>query len=439
MILSQLLDQVPEQTVFPTPEEVDERLLALADRHPELVRRRRLGTSRLGEEIHLVSIGSGPREALVVAGPHANEPVGFLTVPYLAESLCPESSSATMGPLSAEYTWHFIGCLDPDAARLNEGWYGGPFTRRHYARNLYRPPLAEQIEWSFPGDGSAADVPPETQALMEAIDSIRPDLLVSLHNGEFGGVFYYVTREVPGLAQALTELDVGIPLHLGDPELPGARPLAPGVFLAPTSTEVNAAVTTTGTSSLEYAARRHGTLSLVVEVPQWSDPRSCDPTGSGVPLSEVLTGAADLLDGVSAAIGTRLDPATATLSAPDSPFVRSTADVRRTVDGLATALRAHSGEHQREATTAEWFGWQQTAHLFRLRGCGSALRLLAGELAVGNHSPAVRRAHRELSELFDQWATAAEQAAPGRQIPLTELLRAQLAAILTTAATLTRA
>ncbi|ADB33080.1 conserved hypothetical protein [Kribbella flavida DSM 17836] len=430
MNINDLLGQVSRYPSFPGPDEVDRRLLALADRHPESVRRRRLGVSRRGEEIHLVSVGAGRHQALVVAGPHANEPVGFLTVPSLAELLCSETSA--LGPLAADYTWHFIGCIDPDAARLNEGWYAGPFTRRHYARNLYRPPLTEQIEWSFPGDGSGADAPPESRALMQAIDTIRPDLLVSLHNGEFGGVFYYLTRELPGLAEALTELDVGIPLHLGDPELPGARPIAPGVYLAPTAADVNTAVTTTGTSSLDYAAR-HGTLSLVVEVPLWSDPRSCDLTGSGIPLSDVLTEAADLLDGVPAAIGSRLDPATTSLAAPTSPFVRSVADVRRTVAGLAAALRGHAGDQHREATTAEWFGWQQTAHLFRLRGCGTALRLLDGELAVGNHSPAVRQAHEELSALFDQWASAADATAPDHQIPLTNLLRAQLAAILTTA------
>ncbi len=40
-----------------------------------------------------------------------------------------------------DYTWHLIGCVDPDGTRLNEGWFAGPFTPRNYARHFYRPIL----------------------------------------------------------------------------------------------------------------------------------------------------------------------------------------------------------------------------------------------------------------------------------------------------------
>ena len=34
--------------------------------------------------------------------------------------------------------WHFVPDADPDGTRLNEGWFDGPWTREHYARNFYR-------------------------------------------------------------------------------------------------------------------------------------------------------------------------------------------------------------------------------------------------------------------------------------------------------------
>src|ERR1044072_9371458 len=102
---------------IPTIDDMAALLRELCHRSPATCRRRLVGASRRGEPLELVSIGDGPQNALVFGGPHANEPAGFLTVRRLASVLC-ENAAERRG-----FTWHFIACVDPDGARLNEGWY----------------------------------------------------------------------------------------------------------------------------------------------------------------------------------------------------------------------------------------------------------------------------------------------------------------------------
>ncbi len=355
----------------------------------------------------MVSIGNGPRNALVFAGPHPNEPIGFLTVLSLAEFV----RENDLG-----HTWHIIGCVDPDGARLNESWYAGPLDRERYLRGFYRPPFHEQVEWTFP-DGL-----PETRALKNVIDEVRPDLLCSLHNGELGGVFYYLSEDRPRLADTLAHLPTGIPLHVGEAELPGTRRIRPGVFVFPGLAAVNQAVP--GMSSVHYASQ-YGTFSLVIEVPLWSDERSTDTSGSGEQRADVLARVADMIEDVDRMPDLPVDD----FVVQDSPFLRSYAESRPAAAKLAGVLRAHQPEG--EATVAERFGYNETAHMIRLRACTTALRILDGELGVGNHRAGVRTARKAFAELFDAWL--AEEGAVAQPIPSDLLVRAQLDAILSAA------
>ncbi|ALG05615.1 hypothetical protein [Kibdelosporangium phytohabitans] len=391
---------IPDEHGFPGPDEVAARLA-------EYGTPRQIGTSRLGEPITMVSIGSGPKNALVFAGPHPNEPIGFLTVPHLAEQVAKDDLG---------HTWHLVGCVDPDGARLNESWYDGPLDRERYLRGFYRPPMHEQVEWMFP-DGM-----PETRALRDVIDELRPDLLCSLHNGELGGTFYYISEDRPELAEQLAALPTGIPLHVGEAEMPGTHMIRPGVFLFPT---VEAASRLTpGMSSIHYA-QRYGTFSLVIEVPMWSDPRSCDGSPSGKSRREVYAAVAELFGDVDRMPRLPL----VELTVRDSPFLRAFHDSRTSAERFGDVLR--SRDPAGDATVAEWFGLQETAHMLRLRTCATGLRILDGELGVGNHRAAVRSARAAFAELFTRWL--AEEDSVAEPIPLSRLAQAQLGAILSAA------
>src|ERR687896_1136343 len=112
----------------------------LASRYPRLFRLRRIGTSRLGEPLIMLTPGPGPKQALLVGGPHPNEPIGFLTLLHLARRLADDADLRDgMG-----YAWNLIPCIDPDGARLNEGWYGGPKALGELQRPLLPPPPQNQ-------------------------------------------------------------------------------------------------------------------------------------------------------------------------------------------------------------------------------------------------------------------------------------------------------
>src|SRR6266702_6061262 len=141
-----LLDRVPEFDAFPTVDEMTAAVEQLAQRYPAVATLRRIGTSRLGEPLACLSVGSGTRGALLVGMPHPNEPIGAHTATYLAQLLCEDEALRE----SFDATWHIVPCIDPDGTRLNEGWFKGPFTRTHYARHFYRPASEDQVEWTFP-------------------------------------------------------------------------------------------------------------------------------------------------------------------------------------------------------------------------------------------------------------------------------------------------
>ncbi|KIF05278.1 hypothetical protein PL81_14045, partial [Streptomyces sp. RSD-27] len=96
---------------YPAPHELALAARALAGEHPARVRLRQVGRSRAGRPLWVLSVaGRGGGEVLVVAGAHANEPVGGATALELARRV---AGAPGNGP-----GWHFLLCADPDGAEL---------------------------------------------------------------------------------------------------------------------------------------------------------------------------------------------------------------------------------------------------------------------------------------------------------------------------------
>lgn len=426
------MNRVPGHAAFPSVDAVQAELEEIAAAHPGLVRLRRIGVSRLGEPLRALTVGDGPADAVVIAGPHPNEPAGTLTALTLIRLLCQD-------PASLGHRWHIVACADPDGARLNEGWYATPGDRRTYAEHFYRPDLADQVEWTFPlvsGDYRFERPLPETAALMRLMDEVRPSLVCSLHNGEYQGAFFYLNRHDAVLAGRLSGLpDVeDLPLHHGEPELPGAEPIAPAVYLTPEGALVGAAFRAGG-SSADYAAR-FGALHLVTEVPSWADLRVADQGATGRTYREVAAEGAvarrELIETLRAGMRAVADDLTV-----HSPFRRSTESTLETFRRLAELEEEALPELDRPATVAEEFSHRQTLHLLRLRLLGVFLRMLDAELAAGNLTPAIRRQRHLFAECFDQWCDQAETDRPGPPIEPRRMIAVQLGAILTAASHLT--
>ncbi|MEV5576417.1 M14 family zinc carboxypeptidase [Spirillospora sp. NPDC052269] len=424
---AEYMGRVVPRPSFPSVDDLHAELDAVAAAQPGLVRQRRIGTSRLGEPLRVLTVGDGPADAVVIGGPHPNEPVGFVTVVALLDLLCRDAElRAELG-----YRWHFVACADPDGARLNEGWYGRPGDRRAYAEHFYRPDLADQVEWTFPlstGDYSFDRTLPETTALMRLMDEVEPSLVCSLHNGEYQGAFFYINRDDPALARQLAELPglEGLPLHLGEPELPGSEPIAPGVYATPSGARIGE-VFGAGASSADYAAR-FGALHLVTEVPLWADGRVSDQTESGTGYQRIVAaGAADrrellaLLEDALTAVADDLSVA--------SPFRRSAEATLQTFRTLTEHVESLPGP-DRPATVAEEFDHRQAVHLFRLRLLGTFLRMLDAEIAAGNPTPDIRAQRELLGAHFDRRLAEAEAEAPESVIEIRRLGAVQLGAVL---------
>jgi len=230
MILDEVVDKVPEYKEFLTVDELNKSADALADEF-DVVKKVKIGESGDGRPISYLKIGDGPKNALLFAFPHPNEPIGSMTVEYLSRYLV--ENPETVEELG--YTWYLIKAIDPDGAALNEGWFKGDFTPLKYAQNYYRPPMHEQMEWTFPVEYKNLKFdspPPETRALMGLIDKVKPEFMFSLHNAGFCGVYYYISHPNDALYPQYEKLvdSQYLPLHRGEPEVPFIKKLAPAVF-----------------------------------------------------------------------------------------------------------------------------------------------------------------------------------------------------------------
>jgi hypothetical protein len=441
------VDAVPEYDVFPTVDEMWAGIERLATEHPGVAQLRRVGSSRLGEPLLCLTVGEGSRNVLVVGMPHPNEPIGALTAQHLAETLCTDESFRD----GFDYTWHIVPCIDPDGTRLNEGWFRGPFSRTHYARHFYRPAPNDQVEWTFPFQYKRAyfdAVLPETLALMRLIDDLEPTLLVSLHNAESGGVYYYISRPAPALHGVLKAVPahLGLALDTGEPEASWAPVYDTAIFGELTSEAgydhleeagQDPAKRTGGASSSAYASR-HGTFTLVAELPYWSDERSDDSGTSEEQYSAVLRTQADGLAEVATAMTEALERVGGELV--ETPFLRAATAFAALMSDHAdmSRWRADNLEEDRAATVAEVVSNRDLVHMFRLRFVGILLRALDAQIDAGLASPAVRETRQALGERFDAWCVEAEAETPAQALPIRKLVATQLGALVATARYLER-
>ena len=435
--LSELLEGVPPIDRFPTVDEMQafaERLATSGDDGVSVVT---VGHSRAGDPIHLVSIEvASPRaRALVIGQPHPNEPIGMATVVAVAGRLADDVAFRHALGVS----WHFVPCADPDGTRLNEGWFAGPWTREHYARNFYRPAGDQQVEWTFPfhaGEFNVDRPMPETRALMVAIERVRPEVLVSLHNGELGGAYFYASPDADELYPQLTGLceTFGVPLHRGEPETPLSVELSPAVYTVPTAAQLydlaktigaDPAQLVTGASSHDYAMQFADTFGVAIELPYWRDPRAADTStdASGESRRAVVLRNLDLQEQSVRRLRELLVAADPEPS-PCADAVGSFLDADES--GWIEAERQQAltaDDFDRPATVAETFGARDSVHMFRLRLGGMLLR------AVAETSPV----HAEVAATFDAWAAEAAADNKAEAIPIRDLVAVQVGAILATA------
>jgi hypothetical protein len=435
---------VPDMDRFLTVDELNADFERIAREFPETATLERVGSSKLGEPIRMLSFGSGQRNILLFACPHPNEPIGAMLVHHLARVLCEDSMLRD----GLGYTWNLITCVDPDGTRLNEGWFAGPFTVANYARHFYRPAGHQQVEWTFPNfykqnyfDKSL----PESQMLMRVIDRLKPTLMGSLHNAGFGGVYYYLSRDEPALYPTFHELPSweGLPLQLGEPEVPYAVEFAPAIFKSITTAESydyleanggDVSIHSHGGSSAEYA-EPHGTLTLLIEMAYDDDPRVNDQSITSINRRDAILTGLDISDESYAIMSAHFEAVKDELRT-GSVFQTAVGWFMKAVTESRGAQR-HWAETDpstdRPATVAEVFSNDQGTRFYRLLTMGMLVRMLEGEVAVGNGTPTIRAHLKEALATFEQWARELDTHLNVRFVPIRKLVAVQLGAILATA------
>lgn len=441
--MTDLLNDLAPIDAFPTVDEMHAFARGLAEAHPDRVTLRDVGASRAGEAIQLVTLAAAApeTEVLIIGQPHPNEPIGMATIKVLCEALLADGAS---GLDASRASWHFLPAVDPDGTRLNEGWFAGPWTREHYARHFFRPGSEAQVEWTFPfssGDFSVDAPMPETRALMAAIDLVKPSVVASLHNGEMGGAYYYVSEGDEALFAQLGQIctEHGIPLHLGEPEIPVSALLAPAVFSVPRTQDIfdfasmvgmEPGDVISGASSYDYAIRHGAVAALVIELPYWRDPRADDtsPSPSGLSRREVKLASLDLEDECIAFLQ---EIAAEAAPLPESLISDAVTSFLGTfVAGFAEMKRQQAQndpEFELPVTVAEEFSAYDEIDMFRLRIGGMLLRVLP-EGATRDRMEAT----------FTQWCADTAGSSKAEAVPIRDLVAVQGKAILATLETALR-
>ncbi|KAA1245197.1 M14 family zinc carboxypeptidase [Aquimarina sp. RZ0] len=143
----------------------------------------KIGESIGGRDISGYRIGHGPKKISLIAGNHADEPVGPLLLKKLVSYLRKIEESH---PLLKRYTWYIVPHTNPDGEQHNKKWYSYRDTKTDLAKYLthvQRELPGEDIEFGFPIDGSIESLRPENTVVYDFWKTANSsfDLHGSLH------------------------------------------------------------------------------------------------------------------------------------------------------------------------------------------------------------------------------------------------------------------
>jgi len=449
-VINRVMSEVPEYTEFMKVDELYESNFKLAQEYKDIVEILEIGTSRSSDPIYALKVGDGENIVLAFAFPHPNEPVGSLTLEFLSWKLAKDRDLLK----STESTFLIVKVADVFGARLNEGWFKGPFDMKKYALNYYRPPGYKQVEWTFPVEYKEFkwNKPiEETKALMKLIDEYKPDVIYSLHNAGFTGVYYYLSRPLPKVHKKLKDFPrkLNVPIHLGEPEAPYMSKLDDAIFKMPgfkdsydfleehLKDKKPSEVIKYGGSSYDYALRyKPNVLEVVCEVPYLYDWLLENTKPTGVLRRDVilysLNKQRELLD-LSCHYIEKLQPYTDY----ENPFFESICEFTKLSRDYIKAEEEWAKKDpslMRAATVAEVFDsltlgiyWSSILRL------GLLYRAINYAIDTNEEAKRVLRPLRdEVLKKIDELISVFKKVSKYEVVPIKKLVQIQLYAILTT-------
>ncbi len=313
--------------------------------------------------------------------------------------------------------------------------------------NFYRTPGYRQVEWTFPVEYKTLNwntPSPETQAVMNLIDSAKPDLVYSLHNSAFGGVYFYVSEPCPPLYPRLQGLAAseGLPLHLGEPEAPYMKRLDDAVFQLPPMSEIYdfyekhgtddpASIINHGTSAMDYAKRVSGAFTIICELPYIYDEKIFDTRPTDVVRREAILRGIELsmkvfkrVEGCWRAFEGELDST--------SPFYEVVLEYLKRHERQMEAKRRWAERDpslDRPATASELFNNITITRYYSMRIIGQLIRLIDDGLKL-NPKGNLKMERSSLLEELNRMNLDLEKESKYRVIPIQKLVRVQVGAAL---------
>ncbi|MEV7143974.1 M14 family zinc carboxypeptidase [Streptomyces tauricus] len=400
---------------YPSVTELEHSARVLAAHRPGLCTLRRVGASRAGRPICLLSVGHAERAVLIVAGAHANEPVGGATLLALAERVVRERR------LRDDTSWHFLLCVDPDGAGLHVT--PAPRTLLDYHLGFFRPAGPEQPEWS-PSVLPPDRLPPETLALVRVIDQLRPYLQVTLHGTDLGGSWVQLTQDIPGLAEPFgkSAAELNIPVETGASDAAGWPASGPGVHVmpAPGTDPAHLSMPDDARESTWYHAHLYGGRTAVVEVPMWASDLVDDPTPHPAPAAAMCRLARRLLQDTRQ-VESVLTDALPRLPGPAGPLLRAARWALELVPGLA-------GDWLRPPPADTTM-----AHVGSVDAFGRRLPLRAAAMLLRVLRETDDRAAPALEHLVGSWSDAFAERFRARWVPLEHQVEHQSRTVLAAA------
>lgn len=445
-VFQKLIDTIPDYKGFFTVDEMDNSSKRLAEQYPECVSITEIGKSGSGNPLYCLKIGHGERNALFLGCPHPNEPIGAALLEHFTWSLA--ANKELQDELG--YTCYVVKAWDCDGVRLNEKWLKGPFTITNYSRNFYRPVGFKQVDWTFPIDYKELhfnNAIPETRAVMRLIDEIRPSFIYSLHNAGFGGVYWYISHDMPEIHDEMYAAAnrQQVPLNLGEPESPYCHAYAPAIYQKTTirdnydyleqngAKEIGKRIKT-GTCSADYGEEVCGAFTLLTELPYFFDKRISDMSESKAIRRDVAEEKLNCEEQYNNSITALINESEAYID-KQNPFMVTLRDFASPKRNDATRkMISVNPAFAKHATIAEEFSNLLVAKFYKLLQFGMLVRMHESELEnmkkTGEEDPCKRAAlecgMQKALTMFNELAEYLEAEIHYEVVPIRKLVAIQL-------------
>ncbi len=441
MPFEKVIEAVPTYEEFLSVKELQRHSKHLAENHPNLVDRFKIGESERGRELHALKVGNGEYTAILIGFPHPNEPIGSLTCDMLSQQLAEDDDLRE----NLDFTWYFIKAADIDGAILNEGWFKGKYDTMKHMLNFYRTPGNKQIEWSYPVSykNFTWDTPAkETQSIMHLMEEVKPDFVYSLHNSAFGGVYFYVSDPCARMYQTLHDLvrHQDLPLHLGEPESPYMKKLNEAIFYLPDFEEIYdyylehsdkdpATFMKRGGSSKDYSKRVSNAFLTICEMPYIFDEQIVDTSPTNTMRRTAYLEKLQIQEEMYNRIKDAFEAVKESL-VETSPFfevIDYYLDVTPPIIEARRRWATTDEALERKATVSELFDNRVVSKYYGMRMVGQFIRLLKESIeATPSANEELKQLKNTCQERLTHMNKEVERNTDLQEIPIQKLVRVQV-------------